>query len=254
MRLILLFLLLSACTNDQSQSDQTETPKATEANVQEVTEPEFQFDMDYVMGKFDFTEHPDFEVIPASYSNQADRYLRKDALADFIRMYDAAKADGINLQIISAARNFNYQKGIWERKWNGDYSHFGDSKERALKILEYSSMPSTSRHHWGTDIDLNSFENSYFESGQGLEEYEWLVANAATFGYCQVYSEKGADRPNGYNLEKWHWSYMPVSRHLLEVAKKEMKDEMISGFQGAETAVEIGVVEKYILGISPACN
>ncbi|NJK84501.1 MAG: M15 family metallopeptidase [Saprospiraceae bacterium] len=40
-------------------------------------------------------------------------------------------------------------------------------QERALKILKYSSMPGTSRHHWGTDIDLNSFSNSYFEQGEG---------------------------------------------------------------------------------------
>jgi hypothetical protein len=33
-----------------------------------------------------------------------------------------------------------------------------------------------------------------------------------------------------------------------------MKDSMITGFSGAETATEIGVVEKYVLGINQQCQ
>ena len=61
-----------------------------------------------------------------------------------------------------------------------------DSLKAAKTILLYSSMPTTSRHHWGTDMDINSLENSYFASGQGLKEYTWLKKNAAKFGFCQV--------------------------------------------------------------------
>lgn len=66
----------------------------------------------------------------------------------------------------------------------------------------YSSMPTTSRHHWGTDMDINSVEPEYFESGQGLLEYNWLKANAHKFGFCQPYSPKDdGSRTQGYNLE-----------------------------------------------------
>ena len=159
--------------------------------------------------------------------------------------------------------HFDYQKRIWERKWTGktkiesgkDASKiYPFGKDRALAILKYSSMPSTSRHHWGTDIDLNNFENDYFEKGQGLKEYEWLTTNARNYGFCQVYSKKGDDRPEGYELENWHWSYLPVSQKLTNLAKEQMKDEMIEGFEGAEGAIAIGVVEKYILGINPVCK
>ena len=107
-------------------------------------------------------------------------------------------------------------------------------------------MPGSPRHHWGTDIDINNFNNSYFESGQGLKEYDWLVANAAQFGFCQPYTPKGTERPFGYNEEKWYWSYIPVAKQLTQKAATELKDEMIGGFKGSETAVEIGVVEKYV--------
>jgi len=114
-------------------------------------------------------------------------------------------------------------------------------------------MPGTSRHHWGTDIDLNNFNNAYFEKGQGLEIYQWLVINAPKYGFCQVYTEKNSARPEGYNEEKWHWSYLPIAQQLTELARREMNDELVSGFKGAATCAQIGVVEKYVLGINQDC-
>jgi D-alanyl-D-alanine carboxypeptidase len=55
-------------------------------------------------------------------------------------------------------------------------------------IMNYSAMPQASRHHWGTDVDINSVEPEYFESGQGLKEYTWLQENAWKFGFCQPYT------------------------------------------------------------------
>jgi len=163
----------------------------------------------------------------------------------------------------SATRNFDYQKGIWERKYTGATklsdgtnvaTDIKDTKDKCLKILEYSSMPSTSRHHWGTDIDINAFNNAYFESGEGKKLYTWMLTHAADYGWCQPYTPHGPDRPHGYFEEKWHWSYMPISKILTQQAEAEFKDEMITGFMGSEAATEIGVVEKYVLGINKACR
>ena len=134
-----------------------------------------------------------------------------------------------------------------------DDEAYPDPVERGLKILEYSSMPGSSRHHWGTDIDLNNLNDRHFLSGEGKKVYEWLRAHAHEYGYCQPYSPKGADRPDGYNEEKWHWSYMPVSKKLTLLAKEELKNEMIQGFKGSETAKSIGIVKKYVLGINQEC-
>jgi zinc D-Ala-D-Ala carboxypeptidase len=120
--------------------------------------------------------------------------------------------------------------------------------------LKYSSMPGTSRHHWGTDMDFNALTNEFFDKGKGKKIYTWLVANAHKYGFCQTYSAMGSDRTTGYQEERWHWSYTPISIRLTEIAKARIKDDMISGFLGSETALEIEVVEKYILGISPKCT
>jgi len=215
-----------------------------------------------VMGKFEPKTHPAYRLVDKSYADREGLFLHQDSYDAFKKMHKAAEDDQIQLVIRSATRNFDYQKGIWERKWNGTtkiengknaalaYPAFN---RRAQKILEYSSMPGTSRHHWGSDIDLNNFENSYFESGQGLKEYEWLQANGPSFGFCQVYTKKGELRPNGYNEEKWHWSYLPLAKQLIQIAKDSMRSDLIQGFKGSEVATELDVIEKYVFGINPEC-
>ena len=167
----------------------------------------------YVLGKFDYTKNDGFVIVPKKLSNKKT-YLCKEVLSAFLKMENAAKKENINLKIISGTRNFNHQKRIWNYKWKEKYKNVSLDK-RALKILEYSSMPSTSRHHWGTDIDLNSLNNSYFSSGKGLTAYNWLIKNAAKFGFYQPYTSKQNGR-TGYNEEKWHWSYLPLSSIYLK--------------------------------------
>ena len=263
-------MAITACDNahGENQTVNQPEPKAqpeTAEPAEQVAEPEddFDFTISYLMGQFDPATHPDFVKVDDKYTDGDPYYLRKETYAAFQKMWDAAMADGIKLVIISATRNFDRQKMIWEAKWTGARKienganaaeKYPDPVTRALKILEYSSMPGTSRHHWGTDIDLNDLDNYTFEAGPGKPVYEWLSKNAAQYGFCQPYSPKGADRPEGYNEEKWHWSYMPVAEPLTRFAEKNLKNEMISGFLGAETATKIGVVEKYVLGINPACR
>ncbi len=249
--------------NDEQASDERLLIDDRQENRLAMQAVADEFSLDYLMGKFDPVEHPDFTLIDPVYSSRAGMYLRKDAYEAFQRMHKAALEDTVRLIIISATRNFYAQKGIWEAKWTGqrrieggqDASKaFPDPKERALKILKFSSMPSTSRHHWGTDIDLNNLTNEFFEKGEGLRIYTWLQENAADFGFCQPYTPKDAGRPFGYNEEKWHWSFMPVAQPLTHKAAKDLRDSMITGFEGAEVAAEIGVVEKYVLGINPKCK
>jgi D-alanyl-D-alanine carboxypeptidase len=222
-----------------------------------------KWDLDYIMGKFDPAKHLDFMEIPAQYRDEEVRYLRKDVFEAYKAMYEAAKKDGINLKIISATRNFDNQKRIWENKWTGATilsdgvnaaRDISDPIKRARKILQYSSMPGTSRHHWGTDIDLNNLNSKYFISGEGLKIYIWLVINAPAYGFCQPYSAIGGDRSTGYHEEQWHWSYVPIASQLTQTAKEQLNNNMITGFKGAETAEAIDMLNNYILGISTACQ
>ncbi|MEL6675839.1 MAG: M15 family metallopeptidase [Bacteroidota bacterium] len=218
----------------------------------------------YLLGRFEPAQDSLFVQLRNEHTAGSGRgaYLHKETYAAYIRMFEAAQKDGVSLIIKSATRNFWRQKAIWEGKWNGDRLVEGknlarevsDPVERARWILRYSSMPGTSRHHWGTDIDLNAFENSYFSSGKGLKEYEWLQKHAATYGFCQTYTAKGPERPQGYEEEKWHWSYLPVSVPYLKAYEAQITADSIRGFAGAESAAGLEVIKNYVGGINLACK
>lgn len=261
---IFMVLFISSSCNPQKQPARF-TLEAESLAKKDTIVPQkvtYEYDTDYIMGKFDPSKHVDFTIIPAKYRDAEVRYIRKDVLDGFIKMYNDARKDGVILVIRSATRNFENQKRIWESKWTGKTiledgtnaaKDIKNNVDRARKILEYSSMPGTSRHHWGTDVDFNNFDNSWFEHGEGQKLYQWMVANAHKYGFCQTYTSMGSDRSTGYSEEKWHWTYMPISSEITKQAKMKITNEMIAGFLGAETAVNIDVLNNYILGISPSC-
>ena len=201
-----------------------------------------------LVGKLKYDVDTNFVLVKAEHSKK-QIFLEGETYAAFQRMYDAAKLDGVSLMVISGARNFEYQKGIWERKWRS-FSKTYSGIEKAENILRYSSMPGTSRHHWGTDLDLNSLENSYFESGRGLAEFEWLSQNAQKFGFCQVYTSKQETGRTGYEMEKWHWSYMPLAHRYLKLYKGLISYDDINGFAGSELAQKLNVIDDYVFGVS----
>jgi len=263
--LLLLFLVLFA--NCQSGTENVGPPASSSANapvpapvaetskpVPSVTSPTLKVGVttDYLLGKFEPAKHADFVTVGKPYSDKPGMTLRKEAFEAFKKMFEAAQKEGVTLKIISSTRNFYRQKEIWEGKWERFAKDAPVAKARALKILEYSSMPGSSRHHWGTDIDINELENHHFEKGGKHEKtYKWLTEHAHEYGFCQPYT---AGRPSGYNEEKWHWSYTPLSKPFLEQFEKSIKDADIKGFKGAETATEIAVVKNYVLGINQACK
>lgn len=215
-------------------------------------------DKNYLLGKFDPATHVQFVKLADEHTRGSGRgaYLRKETYEAFIKMSDAARKEGIELTIISATRNFESQKRIWENKWNGkvpvegkDLTTVTDLKERARLILLYSSMPSTSRHHWGTDMDLNALNNSFFDSGEGLKIYTWLKAHAAEYGFCQPYTTKDTGR-TGYEEERWHWSYLPLSGDFLNQYQKEVTYQDITGFEGSEVAKSMEVIGNYVEGVA----
>ncbi|MEO7175527.1 MAG: M15 family metallopeptidase [Saprospiraceae bacterium] len=215
-----------------------------------------------LLGQFDPAHHSDFILVPDKYGNKSGMYLRKETMKAFRAMKAEADKEGLPMIIMSATRNFDAQKLIWENKWTGKTKVGGKSLaislpnplERSKKIMELSAMPGTSRHHWGTDIDFNALDNAWFMKPMGKKWYEWMLDNASKFGFCQAYTQKGSLRPNGYNEEKWHWSYTPLSKIFLKSYLEQIQISHISGFKGAECAEELQVIQHYVKGVSAICQ
>ena len=241
-----IILVLLSCNANDKKISSTEIDTAKIDTLKTIKTPIKNINKALVLGKFDYKTDSTFTKVNPEHSAKTI-YLNKEVYKAFLDMNEAAKQNGIILQLLSGTRNFVEQKAIWERKWKA-YSNL-KPLQRAQKILEYSSMPSTSRHHWGTDLDLNSLSNSYFSIGKGKAIYDWLSANANDFGFYQVYTSKDNGRI-GYNLEKWHWSYLPLANHYLNYYNSNITIADITDFKGFEIAKDLNVINDYVNGIS----
>lgn len=199
------------------------------------------------------------------------QYLDERALAAFEKMAAAAQKAGFQLMIVSATRNFTTQKAIWEQKFSGVRKVRGqdltktipNEEQRALEILKYSSMPGTSRHHWGTDLDLHeaklagpALTNETLSKGRGLELYNWLLAHAGDYGFCQPYkgsptARNGGRFAHGYEEERWHWSYRPLSSEYLKIYTQQAAALMPAGFLGDKASQKFYL--DYVKNIDPGC-
>jgi len=170
--------------------------------------------------------------------------LRKEAHDAFLDMKKAAYNAGIDLKIVSSYRNFQRQEAIFERKFITFTDNGMNPLDAIDKIIEYSTIPGTSRHHWGTDIDIvdgyrkvdgDVLVPDKFEVGGPYEDFKlWMDENAETYGYHLVYTDDPKRR--GFKYEPWHYSYAPLSIPMLEqlrgknIASLLLREE----FYGAE--------------------
>ncbi|MCK0158705.1 M15 family metallopeptidase [Cellulophaga sp. F20128] len=180
---------------------------------------------------FIFSQEQDMEYSVQELMGQTDIdlygkgiNLRKEAHDAFLKMKVAAYSDGFDLKIVSSYRNYARQEGIWERKYLKYTQNENLSPLDAIeKIVEYSTIPGTSRHHWGTDIDIiDGYQKTTgdvlvpekFEAGGPFEDIKiWMDENAQKYGFHLVYTNDKKRR--GFKYEPWHYSYAPISIPML---------------------------------------
>ena len=149
--------------------------------------------------------------------------------AAFNDMQVAAAYEGFNLQAASSWRSFERQLAIWNGKWRGERPLLDadnqpldalqlDDMERLHAILRWSALPGTSRHHWGTDLDIYdpdclpvgtrlALEPWEYEAGGWFADLgEWLGDHMADFGFFLPYA-KPLDAAQGVAYEPWHISF-----------------------------------------------
>ena len=162
--------------------------------------------------------------------------VRNEVYDAFSSMQSEALKEGITIEVVSSYRSFEHQKRIWTRKYN-KYLSQGLSPQKAIeKIIQYSTIPGTSRHHWGTDIDIIDGSKAkpkdvllarHFEKGGIYHTLKkWLDKNAGDYGFCLVYTNDSERK--GFKYEPWHYSYKSTSRGMLkEFLKIEIKEMLL---------------------------
>ena len=150
--------------------------------------------------------------------------LAKKAGKAFEKMQKAAKKEGVVLEIVSGYRSYDRQKAIWNRKYKANETAGLSPEQNIKKIIEYSTLPGTSRHHWGTDVDIVDgskpkvgdvlVAEKFHNKGPYIQLKKWMDQHAKKFGFYLPYTQN----PNrkGFYYEPWHYSYAPLSISLLK--------------------------------------
>ena len=193
----------------------------------------------------------DFQGVPV----HQDLLLPLDSL-----VLDATSA-GFDLAVASGFRSVERQCQIWNAKALGLRPVLDDTgvplevgrldpEALMFAILRWSALPGTSRHHWGTDIDV--FDLAALQTGQSLQLtlaecqgpfapfHQWLDAKLAEPD-AQFFRPYKAPF-GGVAPEPWHLSFAPraaayqrdLSKDaLLELVRSlniELKDEVLRHF------------------------
>jgi D-alanyl-D-alanine carboxypeptidase len=112
-------------------------------------------------------------------------------------MRNAARDEGITLQVASAFRSVGYQVSIIERKRQA-----GQSMSDILKV---SAAPGYSEHHTGFALDICCPDvRPLEECFETTASFEWLTENAGAFGFGLSYPRNNR---HGIAYEPWHWKF-----------------------------------------------
>ncbi len=178
--------------------------------------------------------------------------LQKEAYFSLEKMIKEARRQGVKIKVVSSYRGFNHQNRIWKRKYDKFIKQGLSSKQAVEKVKEYTAIPGTSRHHWGTDVDLSNGIPRL--SNHSNNKYsKWMNDNAHKYGFYRVYT-KNKFR-DGYNYESWHYSYRKLSNPMLKQYNKLdlvkiLKNQNIAGNKHFTSVFVKNYKEKNVLGIN----
>jgi zinc D-Ala-D-Ala carboxypeptidase len=123
------------------------------------------------------------------------RHLVPAAAERWAAMRAAARADGLELLLVSAFRDVDYQRAIFDRKLAQ-----GTPIEDILRV---NAAPGYSEHHTGRAVDIATRGcPPLTEAFETTDAFAWLTANAMRFGFSMSYPR---DNRHGLVYEPWHW-------------------------------------------------
>lgn len=140
-------------------------------------------------------EIDDLVTLDKEYSSRGEK-IREIAYKDLKVMFDKAREDGINLNVISGYRTSEKQNTLFKNSVK---------KNGIEHALMYSAKMGHSEHQLGLAIDINTTQESF----KNTNEYKWLKNNSYKYGFIERYKEN-KENITGFAYEPWHYRYIGI--------------------------------------------
>jgi D-alanyl-D-alanine carboxypeptidase len=143
--------------------------------------------------------------------------LREAAAKSYLSMDAAAKADGVDLVVISGFRTIAEQQELF----------FEISKQRnqtPAQRAKVSAPPGHSEHHTGYALDIGDSNVPSANLSTSFEKtaaFQWLQNNAAKYGFEMSFPP---NNPQGVMYEPWHWRFVGDDDSLATFYKKQNRN------------------------------
>lgn len=149
-----------------------------------------------LLGHFPYRERSAEELLEVAPGLR----LQRDAAQALLAMQDAARADGVNLELLSAYRSVALQKQLF-------FDVKAQRNQSALERARVSAPPGYSEHSTGYAVDLGDAGVPQAHLSEGFDQTEafaWLSRHAARFHFTLSFPRGNAQ---GVNYEPWHWRF-----------------------------------------------
>ena len=140
-------------------------------------------------------EIDDLVTLDKEYSSRGEK-IREIAYKNLKVMFDKAREDGINLNVISGYRTSEKQNTLFNNSVK---------KNGIEHALMYSAKMGHSEHQLGLAIDINTTQESF----KNTNEYKWLKNNSYKYGFIERYKEN-KENITGFAYEPWHYRYIGI--------------------------------------------
>lgn len=128
--------------------------------------------------------------LPADYNPG----LTEETVAAYKKLQAAMQAEGLSCFIVSGFRSYSTQVSIY----NNFVAMYGQAEADRI-----SARPGFSEHQLGEVFDVNSLEQSFGQTPEGI----WIHDHCWEYGFIVRYP-LGKEKITGYSYEPWHLRYV----------------------------------------------
>nr|WP_305135769.1 M15 family metallopeptidase [uncultured Schaedlerella sp.] len=154
-------------------------------------------------------ENPlDTAYIPELEAVREGSFVDVRIVEDAKKMLEDAEKEGLNMYIVSAHRDYETQREVFNTTMTEWISKGSTPLEAYEETKKSVAVPGTSEHASGLAMDITSGQYGELDEKQAeTDEAKWLAANCWKYGFILRYPLDKSD-VTGIVFEPWHYRYV----------------------------------------------